>query len=235
MGSAAPAAVRLRPLAVLGQALHVYREHWAGLVGGALVIFAPLSLLDAWLANHEAEGAISASAKALGESAIHLFGDVFYAGIVAAAVIAWRHGARRESALGVARVLPWPTIVALDVIVTVGTVLLAILLIVPGLVFYVYGSLAPSTAKIEHVGVRAALRRSIEMVRGNFWRVVAVLAVVELGAGAVEATLQELLDLFVADALVHVVTESLSAPIYGLATVLMAFELGARSAHPPGE
>lgn len=235
MGGAAAARVRLRPSAVLRHALRVYREHWAGLIVGALAIFAPLSLLDAWLAQHEAHGTITTGLEATAETALHLFGDVFYTGIVASAVIAWRHGARRERALGVARALPWTTIIVLDLVLTFGAVLLMIPLVVPGVAFYVYASLAPSVAKIEHVGVWAALRRSFGMVRGNAWRVFAVLATVVVGAGAVEGVLQSVFDLFVADALVHLFTEALSAPLFGLATVLMAFELGARSVHGEGE
>jgi hypothetical protein len=149
-------------------------------------------------------------------------------------VIAWRGGMRRERAIDVARSLPWPTIVALDLIVTFGAVLLAVPLIVPGLVFYIYVSLAPSVAKIEHVGVRAALMRSFRMVRGSWWRVFAVLASVQLASGVVAGTLQEVFDLFVADVLVHAIVESITAPLYGLAAVLMAFGLGARSPHRPG-
>lgn len=227
--------MRLRPLAILRQALRVYRQHWAGLIVGAVAVFAPLSLLDAWLAHHRAHGAWESGLEASAESALHTFGDVFYAGLVAAAVIAWRHGHRRERALDVARALPWTTIIVLDLVLTFGSVLLGLLAIVPGVVFYVYASLAPSVAKIEHVGVRAALRRSFGMVRGSFWRVLGVLAIVVVGAGLVEQTLQSVFDLFVADALAHLVTEALSAPVFGLATVLMAFELGARSVHGDGE
>ncbi|HEY8585006.1 MAG TPA: hypothetical protein VIL49_18755, partial [Capillimicrobium sp.] len=54
-GAAAPQRLRLRPLHVLRDALHVYRQHWAGLLLGALAVFAPLSLLDAWLSHHEPE------------------------------------------------------------------------------------------------------------------------------------------------------------------------------------
>lgn len=235
MGGAAAARVTLAPLAILRQALSVYREHWGGLILVAVVLFAPLSLADAWLANHEAEGTISAAFERSAESAVHLFGDVFYTGLVAAAVIAWRHGHRRQRAIEVARSLPWPTIIALDLILTFGSVLFTLLLVVPGIAFYVYFSLAPAVAKIEHVGIRAALGGSLRLVRGSFWRVFAVLVVVVVGAGIVETVLQDVFDLFVADALVHLVIESLSAPLLGLATVLMTFELGARSVHEEGE
>lgn len=233
-GAAAAPRLTVRPLRVLRDALRVYREHWAGLLGGAFLVFLPLSFVDAWLGSHEPESPSERALEAMGESALHLFGDVFYAGLVAAAVIAWRGGMRRERAIDVARSLPWPTIVALDLIITFGSVLLSIALIVPGVVFYVFVSLAPSVAKVEHIGVRAALRRSFEMVRGSWWKVFAVLGVVQVGSGFVEQLLQELFELFAADVLVHAIAESVTAPIYGLAAVLMAFSLGARSHHQPG-
>ncbi|HEU4656332.1 MAG TPA: hypothetical protein VFR97_02350 [Capillimicrobium sp.] len=227
--------MRLRPLDVLGDALHVYGEHWRGLLAGALLIFAPLALLDAVLENHHTASAVATTLEGLAEVALHLFGDVFYGALVAAAAIAWREGARRQRAIDVARSLPWRTIVALDLVISGGSAALSVLLVVPGLVFYVYASLAPSVAKIEHIGVRAALERSVAMVRGSFWRVAAVLAIVEVVSGAVEEALQDAAHLFVADALVNVATESLTAPVYGLATVLMAFALGARSGAHEGE
>ena len=233
-GAAAAERLTVRPLRVLRDAVRVYREHWAGLLGGAFLVFLPLSFVDAWLGSHEAESPSERALEAMGESALHLFGDVFYAGLVAAAVIAWRGGMRRERAIDVARALPWPTIVALDLIVTFGAVLLAVPLIVPGIVFYVYASLAASVAKIEHIGVRVALRRSFRMVRGSWWRVFAVLAIVQVGSGVVEGVLQEVFEHFAADVLVHAIAESVTAPVYGLAAVLMAFGLGARSDHQPG-
>lgn len=222
------AASRLRPFIVLREAARVYREHWLALMGAALLVFAPLAVVDGLLEAHETDDPGLLAGGAAAQMAAHLLGDVLYAGIVAAAAIAWRRSTTRQRPLDVARALPWATIVGIDVVLAVGTAALSLLLLVPGIVFFTYFALAPALAKIDHLGVRASLRRSAGLVRGSFWRVLAVLATVTIGAGLVEQTAQSLLDRVLADVLVNLAVEVVSAPVYGLATVLMALHLGDR-------
>jgi membrane-anchored glycerophosphoryl diester phosphodiesterase (GDPDase) len=144
---------------------------------------------------------------------------------VAAAVISWRAGGAPRSPLAVARTMPWRTIVVLDLLIVGLTVLLALLAIIPGVVFYTYFVLAAPVAKIDHVGVREAMRRSFRLVRGNFWRVLFVLFVVVVVAGAAEQLLQTATPDFIGSLLVNLVVQLLFSPVFGLAAALMVFDL----------
>ena len=62
------------------------------------------------------------------------------------------------------------------VVVAIGFVLL----FVPGVLAFVFLALAAPIVEIEGHGVRAALRRSVRLVRGRFWTVLAVLLPIEL-------------------------------------------------------
>ena len=62
------------------------------------------------------------------------------------------------------------------VVVAIGFVLL----FVPGVLAFVFLALAAPIVEIEGRGVRAALRRSVRLVRGRFWTVLAVLLPIEL-------------------------------------------------------
>ena len=62
------------------------------------------------------------------------------------------------------------------VVVAIGFVLL----FVPGVVAFVFLALAAPIVEIEGHGVRAALGRSVRLVRGRFWTVLAVLLPIEL-------------------------------------------------------
>lgn len=225
---------KLRPLRVLRDALRVYREHCLILWAAALAVFGPLAAADALLEGVDAHGIVLVLIESTSQSLLHLFGDVAYAGIVAAAVIAWRAGGARQGPLPVLRALPWRTIAVLDLLIPAVTVALLLALVVPGVVFYTYVSLAAPVAKIDHVGVREALRRSARLVRGSFWRVLLVLFLVVVVAGVAEQLLQNATPNLLGDLLVNLVVQVLFAPVFGLATVLMVFDLrrGAQATAP---
>lgn len=222
---------RLQPLRILRDALRIYRRHWWGLMAGALVVFLPLAALDAVLDQlHGATPALVVLLR-LGETVVHVFGEVFYAGLVAAAVIAWRRGEGRLSPVEMVRTMPWGTIIALDLLLPLATAIGLVLLIVPGVMVFVYFGLAPAFAKIEHLKMRPALRRSHQAVRGSFWRVLAVYLVVIVSAGVIQELLEELSDAYLGSVGLHLVVRLVFSPFGGLALVLTAFALGARE-HP---
>lgn len=174
---------RLRLRAVLRGIARTYREHWRFLLPTALLVFIPLGLLEAVVhLTHDFEigeadvltGALF-SAAALAQVLASGLGDQFYAGTVAAAVSESRRRERRHSLLEIARTVPYARLIAVDVLVALGTAVGVILLVLPGIVFYTWFALAAPVVKIERLGVRAALRRSRELVRGNFWQVLILL------------------------------------------------------------
>jgi hypothetical protein len=220
---------RLHVRALLRDVVVVYRRHWRSLVIAAAMVFAPLAVLDGLLEEAHPEGFLAVGTIAIGESLLHLVGDVFYTGLVAAAVIAWRAGGPQMGPIGVARHLPWKTGTAVDLVLPIITAIGFALLIVPGVLIYVYLSLTPAIVELDHTGMRESMRRSYHRVRGNFWRVLLVFVVVLGVSSVVEQLLQAAVTFTIGDGIVNWVVQLFSAPFNGLATVLMAYALA-----PPG-
>ena len=209
------------------------------LVLAAVVIFVPVGLLEA--IDHELEEALTdpdglelgdlieivAAAFVFGAGA--LLGDVLYAGIVAAAVIAERtkhEGSLRELLEG----LPVLRLIAVDLLLGLVVVIGFLLLIVPGIVFITWFALVAPVVKVEHPPIRAAFRRSRELVRGHFWLVFAfvipIVIVAELLSGLAQSGMVELFgETFVGDWAGAAVADLLTAPLYALGVVVLYFEL----------
>jgi hypothetical protein len=116
-------------------------------------------------------------------------------------------------------------LVLLDLVLTLGAAIGLLLLVIPGLIWLTYFSLAPAMVKIEHQSVRGSLRRSRELVGGNFWRVlwivVGTIAVTEIAVEAVSAFFHGA----PAVAIVDLAADGLLQPIEGLVIVVAALEL----------
>ena len=69
------------------------------------------------------------------------------------------------------RSLPVATLTALALIIGAAVIIGLSLLIVPGLVAFAWLCIATPAASFERHGVRAALRTSVRLVRGQFWSV----------------------------------------------------------------
>jgi hypothetical protein len=202
----------------------------------AAFVFVPLGLLDAAVdhagSTHVGELSDLASAGlvalVLAQAVSALFGEVFYSGAVAS-LIAGAPGERR-SPVAVARQLPYGRLIAVDLLLALGAALGLILLVVPGLLIFTWFALAPPVVEIEGRGVRAALRRSRQLVRGRFWTVLGVLAPIVVVTEALLTLVLEgvgsllghgLLAGWLADSAANV----LLAPLYAVATVVLAVEL----------
>ena len=99
---------------------------------------------------------------------VNLFGQAFYAGLAAAAVIEWRANRPLPGIRALLRCVPVGRLILLDLVLTLGTAIGFLLLVIPGLVFMAYFSISPALVKIEHRGVWASMRRARELVRGQF-------------------------------------------------------------------
>jgi hypothetical protein len=120
-----------------------------------------------------------------------LLGYYFLSGVVAQIVLARRAGDAYPGLAEIARSLPWARLLAVDLIVTAGTMIGLELLVVPGVVLATWFALAPALVETRHAEPLAALRRSRELVRGRFWRVLALvvwpIAVVYAGSAIIGA------------------------------------------------
>jgi hypothetical protein len=217
--------------------LATVRTHAGPLFVVAVVVFVPLSLLEAlgdraleldWedLTAFEAGGL---SVAWLFQVASSLVGEAFYAGAVAALLVGARTGVERRLR-DVARELRYGRLVSVDLLYSLGVALFFILLIVPGVLFFTYYALTAPVVEIEERGIRAAFRRSRELVRGSAWTVLAILlpitVVIELLAEADQAGINALLGhSLLADWLGGTIANILVTPLYAVAAVVLTIEL----------
>lgn len=208
----------------------VYRAHWKILVPITMVVLAPQAIADALIGHVEVEGVkrpedLLALASVPVAVAVNLGGEALLSGIVAAFVIDWRRGRKDTPIRETLKRIPYGRLIAIDLILVIGTAFGLVLFVVPGVLVFTYLLIAPAVIEIEHVTVRESVRRSIELVRGRFWRVLAF-AVVVFGA---TTTLTQLLESPVhglhGEAIFNIAIEGLLEPIVTVAVVVLALGL----------
>jgi hypothetical protein len=219
---------KLAILPLIGDVGRVYARHWRLLIPLAVAILLPQAIVDAAIDDIDvADASHLAAAIGLGAGtlAVNLFGEAFYSGAVAAAVLEWRSGSGLPGLRALARALPYRRLIGAELILTAGTVLGLLLLIAPGIAFITYFTIVPALIKIERLSVREAMRRSVKLVRGNFWRVLAIVVVSVVGTEALAAPLEQLLHAFHLDLVTNLAVDALVEPFEGLFTVLTALAL----------
>jgi hypothetical protein len=112
------------------------------------------------------------------------------------------------------------------VLVAIGTVAF----VIPGILVFVYLGLAAPVVEIEHHGVRASLSRSVSLVRGHFWLVLAVLVPIEIVSDVATGVATRMTHALLGDSLVaawatDTGTNVLLTPFYAVAAVLLAVGL----------
>jgi Uncharacterised protein family (UPF0259) len=217
-------------MAVARDVAAAYRQHWVFLIAAAIVILLPQALLDAFLGNLNIEGIHSAKDIATLAAvpltvAVNLFGQAVYAGFTAAVVVDWRAGLPLPKLSVLVRSLPIGGLILLDIVSTVAIAIGFLLFVLPGLVFATYFGIAPAVMKFERRGVLGSMRRSAQLVRGNFRRVfvlvVGVIAISEAIVAAVSFPFHGV----EAVTLVDLGADGLVQPIEGLGIVLVAIRL----------
>jgi hypothetical protein len=208
----------------------VYRQHWRFLVPAAVVILLPQSIADGILEGFHVEHIrnlvdVATIGVALLTAVVNLMGQAVYAGLTAAAVVDWRAGRPLPPTSTLIRSMPIARLIALDVVVTIGAGIGFILLIVPGLIFLTYVAASAPVLKLEHLRVRAAIRRSIGLVRGRAPRVFVIIAgTIVLTESAVQAMGAPFHGAALLSA-VNLVGEAIFQPFEGLVVALVAIHL----------
>ncbi|HEX8770160.1 MAG TPA: hypothetical protein VF711_05265, partial [Acidimicrobiales bacterium] len=125
--------------------------------------------------------------------------------------------------------LRYRRLIAADVLLTILTAVASLFLLVPGLIVFTLLALAGPLINIEDLGVRAAFRRSSQLVRGHFWLVAALVTVPVATEGEIEAAVEVAVhgESFVVAFLVHALFGALVGAAVGLVEVTLAYRLTA--------
>ena len=162
----------------------VWRAHAVQLWLLAAVVLAPLALLE--LGGYHFAVKITSGKFDPGTAIVNLFVIlVFEIGSAEVEAVAAEkmvgtdlHGHRLPSLREFLAEVPWVTLVLATVAYELLAVLGLLLLVVPGILVVVFLTLYGPAIVVERVGVRAAFRRSAQLVRGHFWRVLSLAAIV---------------------------------------------------------
>jgi hypothetical protein len=160
---------------------------------------------------------------------ISLVATTIFTGMIVELVADLRDGRRDANARSLLRAVGpvFGQLLAVGVVVAIGVAVGAVLFLVPGLYLITVWSVAAPVVVVERPPGLLALRRSRELVRGNGWRVFAVILLLTILVAAAAAGI----DVAAASAgkgaglAVRVVLGVLVAPISALAQAVLYFEL----------
>jgi hypothetical protein len=178
---------------IFGRAFATYRARFRVLGPMAVVVFAVGGVADAATQvgaeavarGHTGSWGTGLHAAAVLSGAVSSAGVVFYGGLTERIVSEHQHGEPAVPVAEIMRSLPWVSLLVADAVITVASVGLAALLLVPGLIVLTLLSLTGPVIAIERAGVVRALARSAELVRPRFWltaRVVTIPLLLESAA-----------------------------------------------------
>ena len=224
--------------AVAREVVADYRRHWLLLVSAAIVVLLPQALADAFLDGLRVEGIRSAHDAVIAAAvpltiAINLGGQALYTGFAAAAVVEGRGAHEMPGVMRLARSLPLGRLVIVDLMISVGAAVGVTLLVVPGLVFLAYFVFAPALIKIEHLSVMDSLRRSADLVGGQFLRVLAIVVGTIVATEAIAQGFSSLFHGLVAVTAADLAADAVVQPIEGLTVVVVALTLLERRGEAP--
>jgi len=206
----------ITPSEIIGQALRIYRDQFATLIGAALLVFA-VELLLALILRSPLVGLVS------------FVLSIFYQGMVVQLVRDVQDG-RRDSSMGDLFRSATPVLLALivvSIIFGIGVAIGLVLLIVPGLILLTIWAVVAPVTVIERPGIFAAFGRSAALVRGHGWAVFGVIVLVFLLNIAI-AIVAALIGAPLGDAgrsVVQWVASALTAPIIALTASVLYFAL----------
>jgi len=202
----------------------------------AVIVFIPLGLihaltLEAEIGSFDLDGgfkllALAGAVTAL--AATGLIGEVFYTGAVAIS-LTHPHDGKPPSLREIARMVNYGPLIAIDLLYGALIAIGLVALVVPGVLVFVWLGLAAPVVEIEHSGIRAALARSVHLVRGKFLLVAAVLIPIEIAGNALTGLATTLVHGLIADELIcdwvaDVLSNIAFTPFYAVAAVLLTVD-----------
>jgi hypothetical protein len=218
----------------------IWRTYWGwapSILLLAAIVFVPLGLLSSLSLQVELDAlnitdGIKLAALALAVGAVTLtglLGEVFFSGAIAVS-LTHPHGEDPPPLREIARRLNYGRLIAVDLLFVAIVALGLLLGLVPGILAFVWLGLAGPIVELEEQTAAGALRRSLQLVRGNFWLVFGILAPIEVFGDAVGGGLAALVhDLlghtFLATWLAESLADAALSPLFAVAAVLLTVEL----------
>lgn len=216
---------------------HTYRRWALSLLLLAIIVFIPLGAihaltLKAELGSFDFSGGIKLLAiigAVLALAATGLVGEVFYTGAVSI-LLTHPHDGRPPTLREIAGMIKYGPLIAIDLLYGFMVAIGLIVFLIPGVLVFVWLGLSAPVVEIEHRGIRAAFRRSIELVRHKFWIVALVLIPIEIAGNALtslatEATHGLVGSEFICEWLADVLSNLAFTPFYAVAAVLLTVDL----------
>lgn len=220
-----------------GQIWRTYRGWASSILLLAAIVFIPLGLLNSLTLHVELDAlnitnGVKLAALALAVGAITLtglLGEVFFSGAIAVS-LTHPHGEDPPPLREIARRLNYGRLIAVDLLFVAIVALGLLLGLLPGLLAFAWLGLAGPIVELEERSALAALRRSLELVRGNFWLVFGILAPIEivgdaLGVGLAALVHEILGHTFLATWLAEALADAALSPVFAVAAVLLTVEL----------
>ncbi len=235
----APLSVRL----VFREATYTARGRFWEVITPALVIFVPLTVIDTYAEHLAAEregdtsllGTLIQTFSLAGASGL-LFGWVVFAGLLDAEVGSHTFGRERMTLAQRLRHLPLWRLTFASVLVSFIVVVGTTMLVLPGLIaLTLFGIVGPLIVS-ERLGVFAALRRSVQLVRKHLWVAFAAIALPFLAEQLIE---DGMLTIWPSDiwesALVAIALTLVVGVAVALVEVVLAYEVITREEPEPEE
>lgn len=220
--------------------LRIGRTYWRwapSLLLLAVVVFVPLGLvhaltLEANIGSLDFDNGLKLFAIAgavLALAATGLVGEVFYTGAVSI-LLTHPHDGEPPSMRETAGMIKYRPLIAIDLLYGFAVAVGLIFFFIPGVLVFVWFGLTAPVVEIEHRGIGAAFRRSIELVRHKFWIVALVLIPIELvGDGMTNLATETTHGLFGSELLCEWLADVLAniafTPFYAVAAVLLTVDL----------
>lgn len=218
----------------------IWRTYWGwgpSILALAAIVFIPLGLLDALALNVDVDSldltnGIKVAALLLAVGAVTmtgLLGEIFFSGAIAIS-LTHPHGKEPPSLREIARQVKYGRLILVDFIFVAIVALGLLVGVIPGMLAFVFLGLSGPVVEIEERSARAALVRSLQLVRGHFWVVFWVLVPIEIVGDAIGTGLAHLVhdllgDTFLASWLAEAVSNFALSPIFAVAAVLLTVDL----------
>jgi hypothetical protein len=198
-----------------------------------------VAFLEHWLEHHEetASNLTIAVVVAVAAAVLGTLGGTFLAGLLDRMAGHHVHGHPFEGLGHTLRTLPYGRLLIADFVVSVVVLTASAFFVLPGLVVYTLLALVGPLIIIEELGVLSAVRRSVALVRTNFWLVFVSVTSVTVAEIAVEETLEHLgvADDLAGEIFVAFLVGVLAGSVAALIKVCATYELIAREIEGPAE